>query len=79
VNNGPGHKTTRPTTNLRPALLLELDVVLEVVHGFHGLGLGADYDILVAGQTGAGRNQVTADDVLLQAFQIVYAGTDGSL
>ena len=43
--------------------------------GFGGLHL----NIVVAGQTGTGRDQLTEDDVLLQAHQGVRAAVHGGL
>lgn len=53
--------------------------LLQLVELGHHVVLAADNDVLVLLESGTGRNQVTADHVLLQTLQVVDAGADGGL
>ena len=50
---------------------------LEFVEFLRELVLASYDDVLIFLQTGTGRNQVTADDILLEAFEVVDAAADG--
>ena len=52
---------------------------LQVVHFLEVILLAAYHDILEFLLAGAGRNQVTADDILLETFKVIDTAADGCL
>ena len=57
--------------------LLLVAVVLQVLAQLFVFVLRADDQVFVFAQTGSGRDLVSYDDVFLQAFEVVFLGSDG--
>ena len=56
-----------------------IDEILKLAHLSLVLVLAADQDVLELLLTGTGRNEVTADDVLLEAFEVIDTTSDRGL
>ena len=53
-------------------------ILLELAHFGFIFILASDYDVLEFLLAGTGRNQMSADDILFQALEVVDARPDGS-
>ena len=76
----PGNKKTGRGSSPAGCLCsLVMKEPLEFAHFLFVLILASDDDVLELLLTGTGRNEMTADDILLETFEVIDTGSDGRL